>query len=143
MHSFVYPIALTHDAEGGFVVTCRDLPEVITQGENRTQALEAAEGALQAAMEMRMQDGVEIPPATRPRRGELPASVPIGTAMKAAVYLAMREQGISKTELARRLGVNEKETRRMLDPRHSTKVPALEHALHVLGKRAELRINGA
>jgi len=24
-----------------------------------------------------------------------------------------------------------------------TKVPALEHALHVLGKRAELRVNGA
>ena len=64
MHSFVYPIALTHDAEGGFVVTCRDLPEAITQGENRTQALEEAEGALQAAIEMRMQDGVEIPTAT-------------------------------------------------------------------------------
>ena len=143
MHSFVYPIALTHDAEGGFVVTCRDLPEVITQGENRTQALEEAEGALQAAIEMRIQDGVEIPTATRPRRGELLGSVPICTAMKAAVYLAMREQGVSKTELARRLGVNEKEARRMLDPRHSTKVPTLEHALHVLGKRAELRVNGA
>ena len=55
----------------------------------------------------------------------------------------MREQGVSKSELARRLGVNEKDARRMLDPRHTTKVPALQHALHILGKRAELRVSGA
>ena len=142
MHSFVYPIALTDDPDGGFVVACRDLPEVITQGENRAQVLEEAEGALQAVIEMRIQDGTDIPAASRPRRGELLVAVPIGTAMKAALYLAMREQGVSKSELARRLGVNEKEARRMLDPRQSTKVPALEHALHILGKRAELRVNG-
>lgn len=142
MHSFVYPIGLIDDPDGGFVVACRDLPEVITQGENRAQALEEAEGALQAAIEMRVQDGTDIPAASRPRRGERLVAVPIGTAMKAALYLAMREQGVSKSELARRLGVNEKEARRMLDPRHSTKVPALEHALHILGKRAELRVNG-
>jgi len=63
--------------------------------------------------------------------------------LRAAVYLAVRKPGVSKSELARRLGVNEKEARRMLDPRHSTKVPALEHALHGLGKRVELRVSGA
>ena len=55
----------------------------------------------------------------------------------------MREPGVSKIELARRLGVNEKEARRMLDPRHSTEVPALEHAPRCLGKRVELRVSGA
>jgi antitoxin HicB len=142
MHSFVYPIALSDDPGGGFVVACRDLPEVITQGETREQALEDAEGALQAAIEMRIQDGEDIPVASCLGRGELPVAVPIGTAMKAALYLAMREQGVSKSELARRLGVNEKEARRMLDPRHSTKMPALERALHILGKRPELRVTG-
>ena len=53
-------------------------------------------------------------------------AVPIGTAMKAALYLTMREQGFNKSDLARRLGVDEKEARRMLDPKHRTKVPALE-----------------
>ena len=34
MQSFVYPVKLTVDKEdGGFVVTFRDLPEAISQGE--------------------------------------------------------------------------------------------------------------
>jgi antitoxin HicB len=140
MQSFVYPVALAEDQEGGYVVSCRDLPEVITQGDTREDALEAAEGALQAASEMRIQDDEDIPAASEAQRGEVLVAVPIGTAMKVALYLAMREQGVNKSELARRLGVDEKEARRMLDPKHSTKIPALERALHLLGKRPELRI---
>lgn len=140
MQSFVYAVALAEDPEGGFVVTCRDLPEVITQGDTREDALEAAEGAVQAATEMRIQDQEDMPVASEAQRGEVLIAVPIGTAMKAALYLAMREQGVNKAELARRLGMDEKEARRMLDPKHSTKVPTLERALHLLGKRPELRI---
>jgi antitoxin HicB len=140
MQSFAYPIALTEDSQGGYVVTCRDIPEVVTQGESPQDACEAAEGALQAAIEMRIHDGEQIPAASRLRRGEFAAAVPITTAMKAALHLVMREQGISKSELARRLGVDEKEARRMLDPGHGTKVPSLEHALRILGKRPELRV---
>lgn len=58
--------------------------------------------------------------------------------MKAAVYLAMKEQGLSKSDLARRMDLDEKEARRILDPKHSTKVPTLERALHALGKRVEV-----
>jgi antitoxin HicB len=141
MQSFVYPIALAQDPEGGSIVTCRDLPEVITQGDTREDALEAAEGALQAATEMRIQDNEDIPAASEAQRDEVLVAVPIGTAMKAALYLAMREQGVNKSELARRLGVDEKEARRMLDPKHGTKILALERALHLLGKRPELRIS--
>lgn len=140
MQSFVYPVALAEAPEGGFIVTCRDLPELITQGDNRDEALEAAEGALQAAIEMRIQDDEDIPAATETERGEVEVAVAIGTAMKAALFLAMREQDVNQSELARRLGVGEQEARRLLDPRHGTKIPALEHALHLLGKRPELRI---
>ena len=140
MQSFVYPIALETAADGGYVVSCRDLPEVITDADTREAATEAAEGALQAAIEFRIQENEDIPAATKAKRGEIMVAVPISTAMKAALYLTMLEQGINKSELARRLGVDEKEARRMLDPKHSTKVPALEHALHTLGKRPELRI---
>ena len=126
MQTFVYPIALKTATDGCFVVSCRDLPEVITEADTRQAAVEAAEGALQAAFEFRIQENEEIPAATKPKRGELMVAVPIGTAMKAALYLTMREQGFNKSDLARRLGVDEKEARRMLDPKHRTKVPALE-----------------
>ena len=61
-------------------------------------------------------------------------------ALKAAVHVALRDSGVSKSELARRMQVDEKEARRMLDPRHPTKVPTLERALAVLGRRAEIEV---
>lgn len=138
---FIYPVKLTRDRkDGGYVVTCRDVPEAITQGENLEDALAEAEGALQAALEARIEDGMEIPAPSAPKRGERLAATPITTALKAAVYLSMREQGVSKSELARRMQIHEKEARRMLDPKHPTKVPTLERALAVLGLRAELAV---
>jgi len=54
---------------------------------------------------------------------------------KAALYIAVSEEGTSKSELARRLGVDEKEIRRMLSPRHQTKLARIEEALGLLGRR--------
>lgn len=141
MQRFTYPVTLTaDDVDGGYVVTCRDVPEVVTQGETIKDAIGEATGALEAAIEMRIEDGMSIPVPSARRRGEHLADLPVGTAMKAALYVSMQEQNVSKAELARRLGLDEKETRRMLDPKHGTKVPALERALHALGKRIELAV---
>jgi len=141
MQRFTFPVILTPDKKaGGFVVTCRDVPEVVTQGESIEDALSEAAGALEAAIEMRIEDAMDIPVPSDKKRGEYLACLPVNTAMKAALYTSMQEQNISKTELARRLGLDEKEARRMLDPRHGTKVPALERALHALGKRIELMV---
>lgn len=140
MQRFVYAAAMVCEPNGGYVISCRDLPEVITDGDTHQSAMEAAEGALQAAIECRIQDNDIIPLPSPPEFGEVTVSVPISTAMKAALYLSMREQGVSKAELARLLNVDEKEARRMLDPRHRTKVPTLEKALRVLGKQPQLFI---
>jgi antitoxin HicB len=139
MQQFTYPVVLKPDKrDGGYVVTCRDVPEVVTQGETVEDAISQAEGALEAAIEMRFEDGMTIPVPSAKKRGEHLASLPIRAAMKAALYVSMLEQDVSKAELARRLGLDEKEARRMLDPKHETKVPTLERALHALGKRVEL-----
>ena len=142
MLRFTYPVKLTPDRkDGGYVVTCRDIPEAITQGDTADEALAEAEGALQAAIEGRIEDALDIPAPSQPKRGERLATTPITTALKAAVYIALRDSGISKSEFARRMHVNEKEARRMLDPKHPTKVPTLERALAALGRRVEIEVN--
>lgn len=142
MLRFTYPVKLTRDRkDGGYVVTCRDLPEAITQGETVEGALSEAEGALQAAIEGRIEDAMEIPAPSPQKHGERMVATPITTALKAAVYVSMGEQQVSKSELARRMRVHEKEARRMLDPKHPTKVPTLERALAALGKRAEIEVS--
>ena len=61
-------------------------------------------------------------------------TLPGSMAAKASLYLAMLDAGITKAQLAKRLGVD-KEVRRMLNPRHPTKLPRIERALAALGKR--------
>lgn len=141
MRKFVYPASFTRDRkDGGYLVAFRDVPETITQADSLAQCVEEAAGALQAAIEGRIMDGLDIPVASRAKRGERLVAVPVQTALKAALYLAMREHGITRVELARRLRIDEKEARRMLDPHHATKAESLEHALALLGRHAELRV---
>lgn len=46
MAKLQYAIKLTADPEGGYVVTCRDLPELITQGNDIDNALAEASDAM-------------------------------------------------------------------------------------------------
>jgi len=139
-HEFTYPVTLTPDKkDGGFVVTFKDIPEAITQGETVEDALAEAADALEEAIAGRIQRGDPIP---EPTLGASLAKVPVPaqTAAKAALYLALRETGITKSELAARLGCDEKEVRRLLDPRHSSKLPRIQKALAILGKGLALRL---
>jgi hypothetical protein len=60
--------------------------------------------------------------------------VPAQTAFKAALYEEIQSQSLSKIQLAARLGVVEKEVRRLLDPRHSSKLPRIAEILELVGK---------
>ena len=46
-------------------------------------------------------------------------------------------------ERARKLDCDEKEVRRMLDPKHPTKLPRIKEALDVLGKRLVVSLDEA
>jgi hypothetical protein len=60
-------------------------------------------------------------------------SLPVSTAAKAALYLALQQAKISQNELAKRLHSDEQEVTRLLDPRRSANLSRLESALGALG----------
>ena len=75
---FVYPAALTPDeADGGFVVTFRDWPEAITQGDTREAALSEAADCLDETIAACIDDGREISPPSSALDGEYTVPVPI------------------------------------------------------------------
>lgn len=142
-HDFTYPARLMPDPkDGGFVVSFLDLPEVITQGEDEADALVQAADALEEAIAGRIRRGEEIPAPTATGNGRHLVPVPAQMAAKAALYLAVKETGITRSELAARLSCDEKEVRRLLDPRHPSKLPRIEAALAALGKQIALRLVG-
>ena len=136
MQSFIYPVSLTQEkVEGGFVVRFVDLPEAITQGENVDDALLEAADCLEEAIANRIAMGLTIPNPSTTKKGQYSVPLPAQMAAKAALYIAIQEIGISKVELARKLGCDEKEVRRLLDPHHSSKIPRIEAALSTMGKQ--------
>lgn len=142
MHQFEYPARFKPDKdEGGFIITFRDLPEAITQAETRDNCFSEAADCLEEAISGRIDDGLEIPAPSRPRNSEKIIALSAQIAIKAALYLAMSESNINKSELARRLNVDVREVRRMLNPHHGTKLPSMEQALAALGKKVELRVS--
>jgi len=144
VQNFIYPANLIPDKkEGGFVVKFVDLPEAITQGENVQDALLEAADCLEEAIANRIAMDYPIPSPAKPKSGQYTVPLHSQMAAKAALYLAIREIGISKVELARKLGCDEKEVRRLLDPHHSSKIPRIEAALSVVGKQLVVGIQTA
>jgi antitoxin HicB len=142
MDRFEYPVLLKADGDG-FVVTCRDLPAVITQGDDEVDALREAADAMDEVFATYMNQGLEFPAPSKMKRGEHMVAPPAETVVKAALYTAMREAGISKIQLARRLGVDEKEVRRLLDPHYGSKLPRIAEAISLLGKKLVIGLEPA
>ncbi len=143
MERFEYAVTLTPADEGGLVVTCRDLPQLITQGEDVADALTEAADALDEVFAAYMQGKLDFPAPSKARRGEYSVAPPAETMAKAALYVAMKEARITNVQLAKRLGVDEKEVRRLLDPHYPSKLPRIAQAIALLGKRLVIGLEAA
>lgn len=131
--TFTYPAQLIADDQGrGYTVVFRDIPEAITQGVDKEDALAAAKNCLDVAIAMRLKARLDIPEPAQKLDGEVLISPNFGTCMKAAILLGMKEEGMTQKELSEALSVNERQVRRILDPTISTNLDTLEQALSVL-----------
>jgi antitoxin HicB len=134
MRTFTYRAVLEPGEETGVLVASfPDVPEAITEGRGEGDALTQAEEALGLALLTYPLRGLPLPAAQAHRGHSVTVSAEV--AAKLAVLEAFEAAGISKSELARRLGVGENEARRILDPMHATKLPRLTAALAALGRR--------
>ncbi|MEO8298331.1 MAG: type II toxin-antitoxin system HicB family antitoxin, partial [Burkholderiales bacterium] len=77
MRVYEYPVHFEAAVEGGWVITCRDLPEAISQADEHEDWEEIAAGCLQAAIECKMEDNQSLPKPSRLRSGEVKVALPI------------------------------------------------------------------
>ena len=128
-----YPLVIEPDDNETLLVTCPDLPEVSTFGEDEEDALRRASEAIEEALAARMVRRESIPPPS-PLCGRKAASLPPLTAAKVGLYQAMRQAGIGKAELGRRLGWHGPQIDRLLDLNHRSKIEQIGQALRAVGK---------
>jgi antitoxin HicB len=129
-----YPVNLERDTNGTLLVTFPEFAEAVTFGEDESDALLRAVDALETVLAARIDDREDIP-LPSPARGRPCAVLPALTAAKVLLYRAMREAGVRKADLARRLGWHGPQIDRLLDLNHASRLDQIEAALAALGKR--------
>ena len=141
--TYAYPCVLTPADDGRVSATLPDVPEAITAGSDRSEALAMAEDALATALAGYVHEKSDIPTPSEPAAGQ--ASVPVSpvVAAKLALYSAMRAQRITKVELARRLGISESAARKLTNPDHRSHVNQVHKALRAVGRSLRVEVTAA
>ena len=136
---FDYPVTLTPDGDT-VLVTFIDVPEAITFGADKDEALLHAIDALETGLSFYVDARKQLPVASKPKRGQKTVRPSALESAKLGVYQAMTAQGIRKAELARRLGWHTPQVDRLFDLRHASRLDQIEAAARVLGRHLEVRI---
>ena len=141
--TYNYPAEIEREEDGRYVVAFPDFGWGATDGATRDEALAEARDLLRELIAVTMREGKDLPKPSH-SIGRWPLVVPpVPIALKAALYRAFRETGVSQRGLARDLGVAESEVRRMLNPDHATKAATIDQALLQLGKRVSVTVGKA
>lgn len=135
-----YPAKFEAAEDGGFVVTFRDIPEAITQGDTESSAMEMAEDALVTSMDFYFEDKRAVPMPSKAKSGERLVELPTGIAAKVLLLNEMLSQKVTPSELARRLGTRPQDVNRIMDLSHPTKIDTIGKAVKALGKTLEVMI---
>jgi antitoxin HicB len=123
------------------VVTFPDVGYGATQGATETEALEMAEDFLVMAMSDLIKQGKDIPKATT-RRGRKYRwiKLPALASVKMELHRELKDSGVRKAELARRLRISRGNVDRLFDLHRSTRLELLEAAFAVLGRRLSIGV---
>lgn len=135
-----YPAQFIPAEEGGFVVTFRDLPEAITQGDTEEEAYEMAADVLLSTMDFYFEDMRPVPLPSPVRDDDKLVELPTSVFAKVLLLNEMLAQNVSNAELARRLGTRPQDVQRIVNLQHSTKIDTIATALHQLGKQLNISV---
>ncbi|MEO2218383.1 MULTISPECIES: type II toxin-antitoxin system HicB family antitoxin [Chromobacterium] len=135
-----YPARFEPAPEGGFVVTFRDIPEAITQGDTFAEAEGMATDALLTAMDFYFEDRRAVPLPSSPEANEVQIDLPPSISAKVLLLNEMISQQVTNSELARRIGITKQEMNRITDLAHATKIDTIAKALHSLGRSLDISL---
>jgi antitoxin HicB len=130
--------------KGGFVVTFPDLKWGVTQGDTEEEAMVLAIDAIEMIVRHYIERGEPLPYPSKLRGKKLRAvHLPALETAKVELYMAFKESGIRKSELARRLGIPAAMVDRLFDFGFRTRLDQIEAAFAILGKRLAVEIRDA
>ena len=134
MKRFDYPVRLVQ-IEGFVIASCRDFPDLLVKTPTIDDTIDGVVDMMEVILTSIMTEGRLLPLPSQAEKGEICVSPPAEVVAKIALYVAMAGSGLTKVQLAKELGIDEKEVRRLLDPTYRSKLPRLAQAVDRLGYR--------
>ena len=134
-----YPVILTKDGDS-IIAEFPDVPEAMTIGANKDNALGWAQDALVVALSGYLDERRDIPQPSKSKVGQETIVLPPLIASKLAIYQAMRDKNVTQAELADKLHCDARQIRRLLDLDHHSRMDLIDDALHELGKKLIIEI---
>lgn len=129
-----YPITLTPDTNGTFLVGFTDFPEANAVGEDTDDARAQAVDALEAVLEIYFDERRPVPLPSAPAEGQLVVALPALSTAKVLIWNEMHARNLRKADMARLMSVHTPQIDRLFDLGHSSKIEFVEQAAKVLGK---------
>jgi len=130
---FNFPARFEKERDG-YVVTFRDIPEALTSGATKKEAMEMAADALATAMEFYFEDRRPVPMPTKARKGEELVELPASVAVKVLLLNEMLKENMTPSKLAKKLDASPQTVTRIVDLHHATKIDTLADAFKAMGK---------
>jgi antitoxin HicB len=130
---FDYPARFLKERDG-YVVSFRDIPEALTSGSTKKEAIEMAEDALATAMEFYFEDRRQVPMPSKARKGEEMVGLPASVAVKVLLLNEMLKGNVTPSKLAKKLDTSPQTVTRIVDLHHATKIDTLAGAFKAMGK---------
>lgn len=136
-----YRVKLEADDNGTLFVVCPALPEVTTFGNDESDAIRHARGAIEEAIASRIAEGEDVPEGQS--RGPRLVRLPALTVLKIELYRQLREVKMTRAELARRLGWKRESVDRLFRLDHASRLEQLEAAFAALGRAVSISVHAA
>ncbi|MEJ0012355.1 MAG: type II toxin-antitoxin system HicB family antitoxin [Bauldia sp.] len=129
-----YEVKFDMDDNDTFVATVPDFPEVTTFGSTQEEALRNALRAIEEAIASRIADADDVPHPLEKTKGKGRfVELPLLTYLKAGLYMISRGDGVTRAELARRMGVHREQVDRLFRIDHKSQIDQIEAAAKALG----------
>jgi predicted RNase H-like HicB family nuclease len=132
-YAFPCNIEGNEDDRDGFVATYPDVRGAITGGKTFRDSIILAEDCLVVALASYVDCQEELPTPNAWEKGQEFLTVQPLIAAQLNLYVAMREQGVTASDLERRLNIAEDEVKRLLSLDYKTSINEVVEALELLG----------
>ena len=132
---YTYPCNIEGNEQDGdgFVATFPDLEGAVTGGFTFKEAIIMAEDCLVVSLASYVDRQEELPTPSAWAKGQELLTVQPLIAVQLDLYVAMREQGVTTSDLAQRLNLPEAVVKRLLSLDYLTSINEVVEALELLG----------